>query len=192
MCGREMLTKLTAGAVKLDGGGGGGIPALAGCEAAGMLAGLSDEATAMALYRYAGNQGLEHVLFYAAYRRIVDLAGRDKWSIPVGEEMLRKLTKCALFELLGTGICPRCHGTGQVIADVDGVRKCCTCPSCQGIGRRRLLDGQVAAVIHRSERQYRETWKPRYQLITRDLGLWSSDLECDLDKVLRVSMKNSC
>lgn len=191
MCGRELLAKLTAGAVKLDGGGRGGAPELAGVEAAGLLFGLSEEATALALYRYAGHQGLEHVLFYEAYLRVVDLAAADAWKIPQGEELLRKLTKCALFELLGTGVCKRCGGAAEVVAVADGVIKRDVCGGCHGTGRQRLLDGQVARVVGRSERQYRDTWKSRYHDVVLELWRWSNALECELDDVFRVSLKNN-
>jgi hypothetical protein len=170
---RELLGRLTHSVCcRVDG--------LVTTEAGGTLAGLSDEAMDYAMALYVGDTGAQPKLFYAAYLRTVDVAIRERWKLPrgeeSGEEMLRKLTLVALFELMHGKPCQNCDGEGFVGVNV------CVC--CEGTGKACLPCVAIARAVGRSEKQFHEVWKPRYRLVVRELWWWQVGLEGDLTAVL--------
>jgi hypothetical protein len=166
---RELLGRLThSPCCRVDG--------LVTTEAGGVLSGLSDEAMDYAMARYVGDTGAQPRLFYAAYLRTVDVAIRERWKLPRGEEMLRKLTLVALFELMNCKPCPLCDGEGFVGVNL--------CMGCEGTGKACLPCVAVAKAVGRSEKQFHEVWKPRYRLVVRELWWWQVGMEQDLSAVL--------
>jgi hypothetical protein len=166
---RELLGRLThSPCCRVDG--------LVTTEAGGTLAGLSDEAMAYAMARYVGDSSAQPRLFYAAYLRMGDVAIRERWKLPRGEEMLRKLTLTALFELMHGKPCQNCDGEGFVGVNL--------CVGCEGTGKACLPCVAVARAVGRSEKQFHEVWKPRYRLVVRELWWWQVGMEQDLSAAL--------
>jgi len=197
--GRERLARLAAGTASMGRSGGGGKPEFAGVELAGLLAGLSEDARNLALYRYCGDGSCRPAIFYAALLRVVDRAGQERWRLPPPEpgadgrlrpaEILRKITAAALIEIVESPVCQDCDGVGYQAG--QGVLTPRQCQRCDGTGRYRPTAGAIASALGRSRQQYYEVWQPRYQAVVADLGGWVASLEGDVTAVLRKQMRSA-
>jgi hypothetical protein len=197
---REVLCRLAVGSASCDPRGRDVLPEYPGCEAAGLLSGMSEEARNIALYRYCMDTSCQPAIFYAALMRVADMASQGHWKLPppgtdaqgrkTAAEILRKMTAAALFEALEMPKCGRCKGVGHVLAlGAGGSGSVTVCHCCDGLGHARPHAAILSHALGRSRVQFYKVWRSRYEMVVIDLSGWISTLESEIGTVLKKQMR---
>lgn len=149
------------------GGGALGL-GITGLDVAGAMAmgGAGEGETLMVLAKWVQDTSAQARLFYVVYDDVMELAAREKWRVPKGEEYLRRLTRLAIAEIIDVRVCPSCSGTRY---DTSG-RVPVICAPCGGSGRTAWTPAirYHAAGIHGCN--WYRTWAPRYKKIMGVVG----------------------
>ena len=113
------------------------------------------------LARYADDMG---ALKSVSYALTSELAGMV-WPEKNKPGTLRRVVYMAMQEHVSPPPCLSCHGTASTWRMVDGAVAAIDCPSCQGRGRRRLTDDELAVLSGLAW----DTWVPKYAHLRRML-----------------------
>lgn len=147
-----------------DGTPGLGITAL---DVAGALAmgDASPLAEAVVRLKYVGDTSVQSRAFYLLYDRAMTLATREKWKLPVGGDLVRKMTQLALLEAVSSQTCKACEGRGQAPRKDSPVMD--ECPVCHGVGRRGKSQAERARQLGVDRTTFTRIWSPRYERVLR-------------------------
>lgn len=155
----QLLARLAAGRQWDSGPGSTGSDKLTTADIAAGLAGL-DRATALLLTaKYGGSLADALEAEIPLYLQVVDHANRRRWKVPKGRELLRRLTRLAIYETIHPATCPRCNGVGQ-----RGTR---SCPGCGGSGRANMNQRERARFAGVHGANWSRTWGARYEEVHR-------------------------
>lgn len=156
---REMLALLTPGSI--DPGAIGGRSDVRQMLTGALARVRPQWAGELLLARYADDLGaLRHV----SSALLVELAG-VVWPDKNPPGTLRGVVSLVISEYMDPPACLSCHGTSQSWKMVDGAVSKIDCPDCQGRGRRRLTNEELASI---SELPW-DTWAPKYAHLHRML-----------------------
>ena len=163
MAGPEIIGLLCAGSTNYHPlGGGGRATQLTKSEMAGLLRGLSDEAMAFALAKYAVDLDAERRLIALVRVCVSSWSVREQWQIVRGRPTLSNMAAVAVFEVVRPNRCSRCRGIGFIGNKV--------CGTCLGTCYKPLSGRQVAEAMCIDHTNYIRTWKARYDRVLEHVG----------------------
>lgn len=158
MATAELIGLLCAGSSRYHqvGGGSGSDEQLSRAELAGLLAGISYAAMALALAKYALELDSERKLIAHVRIWAAAIGLREGWKIIDGRPCLANMAAMAVFEVVRPNRCATCGGTGvRTMVHL--------CKHCSGSGFRAVSGRHIAEAIGVDECNYRRTWKLRYE-----------------------------
>lgn len=154
---------------------GGGIPELTPQDIAAGLAGAHPNVQRTALAAFARfHEPLLPGLVEARLRR---LAKAEGWR--ASDERLQRIAKIAVWEYCDPPMCEGCEGRA-IIYEPQPVQ----CLACNGIGYGRLQAAQICDAIGVSLREWKATWRCRYDRAYGIVAGWGSEALSHLAKRL--------
>ena len=154
---KEILKLLTANAIRWDRSPG-GKPTLTGPDVAAMLARVPDStASLFARAKYCDDLSGIDIVETAIIIQLVQRLKERPRKLP-RPGWLRSMVRLAIVEEISPGICPVCHGRGQIKAE-NVIYKCA---SCHGV---KFKGSSIAtqAKAMRIRRQVWEKWRAFYE-----------------------------
>lgn len=151
----ELIGKLMAGVSSVDSVRSTAGAVLSKSELAGLLAGLSQAETDLAIAKYGCDEGAKRRLLVHVQAYITTIAVKEGWK-PRNRELLGMLALLSVSEVVSDNLCPHCHGTGMVKVKVK------VCNVCNGTRHKSLSGRRIAESIGVSNTQWLRDWKPRY------------------------------
>lgn len=125
---------------------------------------LPGEAHLIALAMWAEDYSVLKRLEYYVWDYAVKVAIDKGWKVPPGKEILRRMARLAISEVVleHRYKCDTCEGRGIVYKRRP---KPVDCPACKGSGKEKVYRNERAdwLLIHRTN--YYRKWEPRYELI---------------------------
>jgi hypothetical protein len=95
-------------------------------------------------------------LFDDLFREVIDLSIERRWpKTEKGKDMLRKLTKQAVTQVVSEPVCKKCGGTRYIELTKP-------CSYCRGTGKRRISTGLMSQTLDIDPTTWRRTWHSRY------------------------------
>ena len=151
----QLLTRLNAGTINLEGVSG-GIPELTTSDIAAALAGTNKAGLKLLIGQICGMS--EYKALYELFLPEVHRLGlRLKWRLDEHTQARAgKLLHIVLSESLLSRKCPSCHGTKY-----SSINPAEHCPTCKGTGLTQNFDYLKAQILEISDRAWRKTWKER-------------------------------
>lgn len=126
-------------------------------ELAGLMAGMNEVQTHLALAKYALDEDSERALIASVRVWAAGLAIQQGWDIVRGRPTVANMSALAVFDVVRPNRCCRCQGRGLVDNRV------CSC--CSGTGYKALSGRKMAEAIGVDQSNYCRIWKGRYQMI---------------------------
>jgi hypothetical protein len=152
----ELIGKLMAGVASVGTVRGTAGAVLSKSELAGLLAGLSQAETDLAIAKYGCDDGAKRRLLVHVQAYVTALAVKEAWN-PRNRELLGMLALLSVSEVVSDNLCPHCHGTGMIRVKV--------CNVCNGTRHKPLSGRKIAESIGVSNTQWLRDWKLRYNRI---------------------------
>lgn len=138
--------------------GGGGYSNVSRTELAGYLQNVESLPSLLVWAQYINAEGVQGQLLYEAELRVADIAADRGWRPPRGKQLLRRMARLAVLELVEPLKCPSCRGTG---ANRLGRR----CKLCRGSGNRKVTERQRARLLDVPQSTWERTWQRRYHRV---------------------------
>ena len=152
----QLLTRLNAGTVNLEGVSG-GIPELTTSDIAACLAGGDNIGLMILMRRDAGDTSAHKAAYRRLVKGVIRVAKQNRWKIKGAKEVKSLLNLC-LYEYIYPQKCPTCGGTGYY--------RYKECGTCHGTTNYVLNDSQRAYAIGVHRSNYRRTWSTRHKQVT--------------------------
>lgn len=124
---------------------------------------MSDAQYLLLLRIYTQDKTVQQKLFYQIYDHAIGIAARDRWRVPVGKELVRKMTALALAEVIEPRACPKCNGKGEVWLRSRSMPT--LCDVCDGGGRKPPTLREKAAALGLEESNFAKRWRDKYEQI---------------------------
>lgn len=174
-------------------------------DIAASLSGLYEDAMLMGMFYECGDGKALVRLERRLWQRVIGMAQAERWKLPTGEFVTRRLVGLALYEAMDPLICPECNGKGSTTFDLrhnpglilspyysqlserEGRLRCA---ACQGSGKVKLSGRKRADLAGINKDTWIRYWSSRYEAVltlTRD---WLSDARSHLARQLRKNTEN--
>lgn len=160
MKGENLLLKLTPKGIEI-GKPFGGSAQISSMDVAGALAGISNPAYLYAEVVFLGDttKNMQEALILYTRHLASRIAQAENWK--VDDIKLDICAHLAVIEHKHPGKCKTCNGSGEILtAKVAKV-----CPSCNGVGSKRMTNAQLGRALGVSKDAARKTWQYRYEQI---------------------------
>lgn len=164
-----LIARMAAKTPDMDAVGVSSVPGLSEADAAMALAGLDRGPYLLARVKYALDSSSRYPLENQLWGEMCGIATRKKWLIPAGHELLRRMSRMAIEEVVHPAQCPKCGGRGTVYPKGGAAR---LCSACIGTGRGRVSDRSRAAGADIPKTSWFRIWAPRYELMLAKLDRW--------------------
>lgn len=159
----KMLARLTVRSTGLGERSNGGTGGITPQDIAAACAGMSDAQYLLLLRIYTQDVTVQPRLFYAIYDQAIGIATCGHWRLPVGKELVRKMTNLALAEMISPRVCPDCEGKAQVW--LKGMAVPTACKPCGGSGRKSLSSREKARLLEMDDTTFSRYWSDRYDQV---------------------------
>lgn len=169
---KALLARMAVHGLDYSGVGTGG-PEITAQDVAFACSGTSVGGYLVALSKWVHDSSVQDALYYHAYLAAVDVAARDRWRVPKGQERVRKLSRMAIGELVNPMKCALCQGRAEIWP--RGTSTPIACPRCGGTGSRRLRASEMARVIGVDDSTWSRSWAGKYEALYRLYADWELD-----------------
>ena len=155
MSNPEILARLTAGSVNpaACGGRSSSRERLMGCEVAGSLKGLSQDAMDYTMAVYMCDEASRQNVIMNTERQALRIAERGKWKIRPSQ--IRALAEIAANEAMNPNKCKLCNGTGK--ATLGSV-----CKKCGGLRMGVINFAIIARAVKVEPNSFGLAWKDKF------------------------------
>lgn len=163
------------------------VPGLDAMDAARALAGLDRGPYLLAMVVLAQDASSLKPLELQLWGEMCGVATRKNWIVPVGDELLRRMSCLAVGEVVSPKVCGRCSGRGTIYPRGAAAR---TCDACGGGGRGKVTGRDRARSLGICKSSWSRTWGLRYGEFVGRLSGWERAIHAHVR--LRLGFRDAC
>ncbi len=156
----------------------GGHERLTKDDVCSMLSGLDIDCMKMGMASECGDAKALRDLELKLWQITYHMAIREKWKLPKGEFVTRRMAGLALYEVIGPLLCLECNGMGVMVfsmaerggllmnpsfEQINPYEGRIRCPACQGSGKVRLSNRKRADLAGINKDTWPKYWSSRYE-----------------------------
>jgi hypothetical protein len=149
----ELLAKMTAKGILIDGGGFGGEVQISPADVAGALSGISGPAYDYVLLKYCDDRSVSRRLLSAFAEKILESEKRQPGKFSAREAV--RFASVIITNAIGDGNCKTCKGTG--------IYRYKKCAGCDGAGKRPKSNRAIAEALGLTPHQFKTTGERIYR-----------------------------
>lgn len=170
------LARLAPKTLVPTGEGFGGSARLEQCDVAYALAGLRAGPAALLRAIWAGDHGQANMraLHLWAWQEAAQIAIDNRWAVPQGVGILRKMSDRAVSEVVHKGLtqCQSCNGTTWVQPNQHNPTGACA--KCSQTGLNYPTPEEMAAIVGVSTIEWVNLWALRYMRVLARMMEWNA------------------
>lgn len=158
------------------------VPGLGAFDAAAALAGLPRGPYLLARVMLALDESCRRELEKQLWSEMCSFAYAEKWIVPIGQELLRKMAKIAIAEVVDPALCKGCRGRGSIYPRGGLAR---ACGACFGSGRGVLSASAKARAVGMDKSNWCRLWGARYLVFVTLARNWEQVIHAHVRDKMR-------